>query len=67
MEFMALKLETCRMINFKSFRDAGDIKLNKFNVLISPNGSGKTNFVDFFKFLKRLFTFHILNGGVVKL
>ena len=50
---MALKLETCRMINFKSFRDTGDIKLNKFNVLIGPNGSGKTNFVDFFKFLKK--------------
>lgn len=50
---MALKLEACRIINFKSFRDTGDIKLNKFNVLIGPNGSGKTNFVDFFKFLKK--------------
>ncbi len=50
---MSIELETCRIINFKSFRDTGHVKLNKFNVLIGPNGSGKTNFVDFFKFLKK--------------
>jgi AAA15 family ATPase/GTPase len=41
------------IINFKSFKDTEWSKLNKFNVLIGPNRSGKTNFIEFFKFLKK--------------
>ena len=48
-----IKLKEIRVMNFKSFKDTGWIKLNKFNVLIGPNGSGKTNFIEFFKFLKK--------------
>ena len=39
--------------NFKSFKDI-DISLNKFNVLIGANASGKTNFIQIFKFLRNL-------------
>ena len=33
-----------------------DINLNKINVLIGSNGSGKSNFLSFFEFLNRLNT-----------
>ncbi len=36
---------------FKSFRKL-DFELKPLNVLIGPNGCGKTNFIDFFKFLR---------------
>jgi len=48
-----IKLNEIRVMNFKSFKDTGWIKLNEFNVLIGPNGSGKTNFIEFFKFLRK--------------
>jgi len=51
---MSLELNSVRIMNFKSFKDPGEeIRLNKFNVLIGPNGSGKTNFIEFFKFLRK--------------
>jgi len=37
--------------NFKSFRHI-DVELRDFNVLIGPNASGKSNFVQIFKFLR---------------
>jgi predicted ATPase len=37
--------------NFKSFKHI-HIRLEKFNVLVGPNGSGKTNFLEVFKFIK---------------
>ncbi len=37
--------------NFKSFKEL-DVELGKFNVLIGPNASGKSNFVHIFKFLR---------------
>jgi predicted ATPase len=48
--------------NFKSFKDI-DISLNKFNVLIGANASGKTNFIQIFKFL-RDFKKHGLDNAV---
>ena len=44
--------------NFKSFNDL-DIELRQFNVLIGANASGKTNFIQFFKFLQ-----DIVNHGL---
>ncbi len=38
--------------NFKSFKNL-KIRLKKFNVVVGPNASGKTNFIEFFKFLKK--------------
>ncbi|RLI83055.1 MAG: hypothetical protein DRP01_09385, partial [Archaeoglobales archaeon] len=40
--------------NFKNLKDV-TIKPKKFNVLIGPNGSGKTNFLEFFKLLRKIY------------
>jgi len=40
--------------NFKSIKDSGRIELNNINVLIGANGSGKSNFIEFFNFLKNI-------------
>ena len=39
--------------NFKSFRSI-EAELGNFNVLIGPNASGKSNFVQIFKFIKEI-------------
>jgi predicted ATPase len=44
--------------NFKSFKHI-HIRLGKFNVLVGPNGSGKTNFLEVFKFIKDV----LISGG----
>lgn len=41
--------------NFKSIRDSGDIAIRPINVLIGPNGVGKTNFIQFFKLLNAIY------------
>jgi len=41
--------------NFKSIRQSGEILITPINVLIGPNGAGKSNFINFFKFLNRLY------------
>nr|WP_206206074.1 AAA family ATPase [Thermococcus sp. JdF3] len=40
--------------NFKSLRDC-EIELDKFNVLIGANASGKTNLVEVFKLLRKIY------------
>lgn len=40
-----------KVSNFKSFKDL-EVKLGKFNVLIGANASGKSNFIQIFKFLR---------------
>lgn len=40
--------------NFKSIRKSGIIPIKSLNVLIGANGAGKSNFINFFKFLNRL-------------
>lgn len=44
--------------NFKSF-DELEVELGKFNVLIGANASGKSNFVEIFKFLR-----DVVNSGL---
>jgi predicted ATPase len=39
--------------NFKSFKHI-HIRLGKFNVLVGPNGSGKTNFLEVLEFIKEV-------------
>jgi len=46
-----MAIKKIRISNFKSFRDL-EIELGKFNVLIGANASGKSNFIEIFKFLK---------------
>jgi predicted ATPase len=48
-----LQLRKIRLRNWKSFKDC-TIELNKgLNVLVGPNGSGKTNLLEAFKFLRK--------------
>jgi len=44
-------IKKIRVKNFKSFKDI-ELNLGKVNILIGANGSGKSNFVDIFRFLK---------------
>ena len=47
--------------NFKSIRDSGPIQIKPLNILIGPNGVGKSNFISFFKFLNMLFERQLQN------
>lgn len=51
------KLSKITISNFKSLKHV-DLSLENFNVIVGRNASGKTNFVDFIKFLKQ-----VLVGG----
>jgi len=46
-------IKRIKIRNFKSLRDV-DLELRKVNVIVGPNGGGKSNLVDFFIFLKEL-------------
>jgi len=61
-------IKKIKVSNFKSFKHL-DINLDKFNILIGANASGKSNFVYIFKFLKDIATAGLNNaismqGGV---
>ena len=53
-----MSIKKIRISNFKSFKDL-DVELGNFNVLIGANASGKSNFIQIFKFLK-----DIINSGL---
>lgn len=40
---------------YKSIQNLADLELRSFNVLIGANGSGKSNFIDFFRMLSFMF------------
>lgn len=46
-----MAIKKIRVSNFKSFKDL-EIELGNFNVLIGANASGKSNFIQIFKFLR---------------
>jgi predicted ATPase len=46
-----LKLNKITLEGYKSIKQCRDLKLEKLNVLIGANGSGKSNFLSFFKLL----------------
>ncbi|WP_225968827.1 AAA family ATPase [Saccharolobus islandicus] len=48
-------IKRLRIKNFKSYRDS-EFEFGKVNIVVGPNGSGKTNLVDAFSFLKQLIT-----------
>ncbi|ODS36508.1 hypothetical protein BEH94_11335 [Candidatus Altiarchaeales archaeon WOR_SM1_SCG] len=56
---MELKLKSIHARNFKSLKDT-KIELSDFNVLVGVNGSGKSNIVEVFGFLK-----HINQEGII--
>lgn len=53
-----MSIKEIRITNFKSFEKL-EVDLGKFNVLIGANASGKSNFVQIFKFLR-----DIANSGL---
>ncbi|MEM0215799.1 MAG: AAA family ATPase, partial [Archaeoglobaceae archaeon] len=55
-----LKLKEIHVKNFKSLKDC-KIELGNLNVLVGKNGSGKTNFVDLFVLLKKIYDSRELN------
>ncbi|MEA3412891.1 MAG: AAA family ATPase [Pseudomonadota bacterium] len=54
-----MKIESIRLKNFKSFRDATLSDLPDFCVVVGANGSGKSTLFDVFGFLKDCLTFNI--------
>ncbi len=50
-----MPIDRIQIKNFKSIRDSGDIAIGAINVLIGPNGVGKSNFIHFFKLLKSIY------------
>lgn len=49
-----MRLKKLTVKNFKSLRDC-EIELGKFNVLVGANASGKTNLVEVFKLLRKIY------------
>jgi len=63
-----MPISKIRVTNFKSFKEL-EVELGKFDVLIGANASGKSNFIQIFKFLKDVISFDLDNaisiqGGV---
>ena len=63
-----MTISKIRIANFKSFADQ-TVELNGFNLLVGANASGKSNFVQAFKFLRDIATHGLedaisLQGGV---
>jgi len=63
-----MTIKRIKISNFKSFKNL-EVELGNFNVLIGANASGKSNFVQIFKFLRDVVTLGLdnavsLQGGV---
>lgn len=63
-----MTLQNIQVSNFKSFKSL-NIDLDKFNVLVGANASGKSNFIQIFKFLRDIESYGLDNaismqGGV---
>jgi predicted ATPase len=52
-EVTVMAITNIKVSNFKSFKDL-DLNLGRFNVVIGANASGKSNFVEVFRFLKTI-------------
>ena len=48
------RLDRLTVRGFKSIRELDNFELRSLNILIGPNGSGKTNFIDLFRMLARM-------------
>ena len=53
---MGMPLDRVTIKGFKSIRSLEDFELKSLNVLIGANGSGKSNFVDFFRMMRAMMT-----------
>ena len=53
---MAVKLESITIKGFKTIRELENFAPGSINVLIGPNGVGKSNFISFFRLLSWMLT-----------
>ena len=63
---MKRPLDKLSVSGFKSIRELRDFELRPLNVLIGANGSGKSNFIEFFKLLAAMMRPDGLNEYVMK-
>lgn len=49
-------IKSVQLKEYKSIKDTGKFEWTPINILIGPNGSGKTNFINFFKFFRKFHT-----------
>lgn len=56
-----MAIKKIRISNFKSFKDL-EVELGNFNVLIGANASGKSNFIQVFKFLRDITNYGLDNA-----
>lgn len=54
-----MKIDTLRLKNFRSFKDAIITELPRFCVVVGANGSGKSTLIELFGFLKDCLTFNV--------
>ncbi|MDX9892684.1 MAG: AAA family ATPase [Bacteroidales bacterium] len=62
-----MPIDRIQIKNFKSIKDSGEIQIKPINILIGANGTGKSNFISFFKMLnsiyKKRLTFYVAENG----
>lgn len=51
---MGTPIRSITIEGFKSIRRLNEFKLDSLNILVGANGAGKSNFVDFFRFLREM-------------
>ncbi len=56
-----MAIKKIKIANFKSFKDL-EVEFGRFNVLIGGNASGKSNFVQIFKFLRDIIDYDLDNA-----
>ncbi len=56
-----MTIKKINMSNFRGFKDL-EMELRKFNVLIGANASGKSNFIEIFKFLRDITNYGLDNA-----
>lgn len=61
-----MRIESIRIENFKSFRNACMKEIPRFCVLVGANGSGKTTLFDVFGFLKDCLTYNVRHALQVR-
>lgn len=61
-----MHIESIRLKNFKSFKDAQMLDIPKFCVLVGANGTGKSTLFSVFEFLREAFTSNV-HTALVKL
>ena len=49
-----MAIHSLKIQNFKSIKATDDIRIMPLNILIGSNGSGKSNFISFFKLIQSI-------------